>query len=227
MFGAMLMAGMAGVTQVNNPALAQQGLDMAQHMAGRASEVTSHYVGGMYTRVSYAGGKEVDTPDHPQSAGLNESVSNPVPFLWASGGSMEPIINAAWRSNQKIKVKKITTSNLEDLKSSNRTGYNPPEQLQFPKLMGLCLASHQNSSQFCTDPMTLMELLLTPEDVTALAPNLSTSVQDIDMYRKTYGSHYLILTPGNGGGTQIWGADPEGAVYPLSPNSTAWVARAR
>jgi hypothetical protein len=225
MFGAMLMAGLSGANMNINPGMAQQGMVMAQQMAGRASEVPSHYRGGSYTRVTFADGKELDTADHPQTAGLDETVANPVPFLWASGGSMEPAISAVWQTNQKLKVQRITTENVDDI--NNAKEFNPPGQLQFPKLMSLCVGNDRKSRQFCTDPMTLMELLLTPEDIAAVAPSLSASVQDVDMYRKTYGSLYLTLRPGNGGGSQMWAADGEGAVYRLKTSPTAWVVAAQ
>jgi hypothetical protein len=223
MFGAMLMAGLSGANMNFNPALAQQGMQMAQQMVGRASEVPSHYKGGAYTRVTYPDGKETDTADHPQTAGLDETVGNPVAFLWASGGPMEPMISAVWKTNQKTKVKRVTATNVDDLKNAKE--FTPPNQLQFPKLMGLCAGNDPESKQFCTDPMTLMELLLTPEDVAALAPNLSASVRDVDMYRTAYKytSLYLTLRPGNGGNSEMWGADGEGAVYQLNPSPTAWV----
>lgn len=226
MFGAMLMAGLSGANMNINPGMAQQGMQMAEQMAGRASEVPSHYKGGSYTRVTFADGKELDTADHPQTVGLDETVANPVPFLWASGGSMEPTIRAGWKSSAKVKVKKITTANLEDINSAKE--YNPPEQLQVPKLMSICVSNDAQAKQFCTDPMTLMEVLLTPEDVAALAPNLSGSLQNI-MFRNTYGyeSLYMSLRPGNGDGSQIWGADSEGAVYRLNPNPTGWVVAAQ
>ena len=138
---------------------------------------------------------------------------------------MEPMINAVWKTNQKLKVKKITTASADDEKSAK--DFNPPDQLQFPKLMGLCVGNDPQSKQFCTDPMTLMELLLTPEDVAALAPGLTAGVQDVDMYRKTYGSLYLTLRSGNGGSSRMWGADGEGAIYRLNPSPTAWVVAAQ
>jgi hypothetical protein len=225
MFGAMLMAGLSGANMNINPGMAQQGMVMAQQMAGRASEVPSHYKGGAYTQVTFTEGKESEVADHPQTAGLDETVANPVPFLWASGGSMVPTIDAVWKTNQKTKVKKITAANAGDEKEAKE--FNPPAQLQFPKLMGLCVANDPQSKQFCTDPMTLMESLLTPEDVAALAPNLSASVPDLDTYRRTYGSLYITLKPGNGGSSQMWGVDNEGAVYRLNPGPTAWIVAAQ
>jgi hypothetical protein len=221
MFGAMLMAGLSGANMNINPGMAQQGMVMAQQMAGRASEVPSHYKGGAYTRVTFSDGKESDMTDHPQTAGLDETVANPVVFLWASGGSMEPMISAIWKTNQKLKVKRVTIADVDDTKSAKE--FNPPNQLQFPKLMGLCAGNDPQSKQFCSDPLTLMELLLTPEDLAVLTPSLSTSVQNLDMYRKGYGSLYLTLRPGNGGGSLMWGADGEGAVYRLNQGPTAWV----
>lgn len=226
-FGAMAMAGLAGMNQNTNPAAAQQEQEAAQQMAGRASQVPSHYTGGSFTRVTYIGGKESAIQDHPQSAGLDEAVANPVPFLWASGGSMEPMITADWKSNQKMKEKKITTGNLDDMKNSKAKRYNVPDQLQFPKLMGFCLMSGVDSAANCSVPLTLMELLLTPEDIANLAPSLSTSVRDVEMYRNAYGSSSLVLVPGNGGGTRLWGADTGGAVYPLYPKPTSWVVAAK
>jgi hypothetical protein len=223
MFGAMVMAGLAGANQNTNPALAQQGADMAQQMAGQASNVPSHYKDGSYTRVTYAGDKEVDTPDHPLSAGLDEALGTPVPFLWASGGSTEPAFKGAWKSNQKTKTKRITPANLEDMNNAKAKRVDPPDQLQFPKLMGLCVANNPTSKQSCTQPLTLLEVLLTPDDVGALAPSLSGSLLDTGTYRNAYGSLYMTLTPGNGGGSRMWGVDGEGAAYPLYPNPTSWV----
>jgi hypothetical protein len=226
MFGAMMMAGLSGMQANINPVISQQAMNMAEQMAGRASQVPSNYQGGSYTRVIFDDGKEIATPDHPQTSGQVETVGNPLPFLWASGGSTEPYFTGSWKSNDGAKVKKITASNLDDVKNSHAKLYHPPTDMRFPKLMGLCASSDSERSN-CSNPLSLMELLLTEDDVATLAPELRKSVLDLDPYRQQYDSGNLILEPGNGGRNRIWGGDNEGAMYELSLSSTSWLTSAR
>lgn len=223
LFGAIMMAGLSGM-QVNlNPTLSQQARNMSEQMMGRASQVPSNYQGGSYTRVIFNDGKEVATPDHPQTSGQVETVGNPLPFLWASGGSTEPYFTGNWRSNDGAKVKKITSSNVNDVSNSHAKLFRPPAQLRFPKLMGLCTSLEPSS---CSNPLSLMELLLTEDDVAALAPALTSRVLDLDPYREQYDSGNLILKPGNGGNDRIWGGD-DGAMYELHLSTTSWLTSAR
>lgn len=113
MFGAMLMAGMAGMQQNYNPQLAQQAQEMSQEMAGRAGEVPSHYKGGSYTKITYVGGKAVSSLDHPQPSGEFETVGLPVPLLWASGGTREPIYAGSWKGTEKARGRHYTAEELE------------------------------------------------------------------------------------------------------------------
>ena len=226
MFGAMLMAGLSGMQANINPTVSQQAMNMAEQMAGRASQVPSNYQGGSYIRVIFHDGKEVTTPDHPQTSGQVETVGNPLPFLWASGGSTEPYFTGNWKSNDRAKVKKITASNLDDVKNSHAKLYHPPAGMKFPKLMGLCASSDSEKTN-CSNPLSLMELLLTKDDLAALAPELSASLLDLDQFRQHYDSGTLILQPGNGGRNRMWGGDDEGAMYELNLSSTAWLISAR
>jgi hypothetical protein len=226
MFAAMMMAGLSGMQQNMNPAMAQQTMGVAQQMAGRASQVPSHYQGGSYTRVVFDNGKEVATPDHPQTSGEDETVGKPLPFLWASGGSTEPYFTGYWKSNDGMKVKKITASNLDDEHNSHAKRYRPPTELRFPKLMSLCTSSGAENT-FCSNPLSLMELLLTKDDVATLAPQLSSNLVDLDRFRQQYDSGALNLEPGNGGHNRVWGGDDEGAMYELNLSSTSWLISAR
>ena len=221
MFGAMLMAGFSGMQANINPAVSQQAMNMAEQMAGRASQVPSNYQGGSYIRVIFHDGKEVTTPDHPQTSGQVETVGNPLPFLWASsGGSTEPYFTGNWKSNDRAKVKKITASNLDDVKNSHAKLYHPPAGMKFPKLMGLCASSDSKKTN-CSNPLSLMELMLTKDDLAALAPELSASLLDLDQFRQQYDSGNLILEPGHGGGSRRWGGADEGAMYELNLSSTS------
>jgi hypothetical protein len=226
MFAAMLMAGLSGMQQNTNPGLAQQSMDVAQQMAGRASQVPSHYKGGSYTRVVFDDGKEVATPDHPETSGQDETVGEPLPFLWASGGSTDPYFSGVWKTTAGTKVKKITLSNLDDMDNSHAKRYNPPAQLLFPKLMSLCSVQGPDSKS-CSSPVSLMEVLLTHDDVDALVPSLSANLMDLDSYRKTYDSATLVLEPGNGQGDHVWGMDNDGAIFQLVLSPTSWLSGAR
>jgi hypothetical protein len=226
MFGAMLMAGLSGMQQNMNPMMAQQTMDVAQQMAGRASQVPSHYKGGSYTRVVFDEGKEVAALDHPQTAGEDEAVGEPLPFLWASAGSTEPYFSGDWKTTHGTKVRKITASNLDDVKDSHAKRYNPPAELRFPKLMSLCTVTSPTEKS-CSNPLSLMELLLTRDDVATLAPDLAASLVDVARFRGAYDSATLILNSGNGGGQLMWGVDNDGAMFQLSTDPTSWLTGAR
>jgi hypothetical protein len=222
MFAAMMMAGLSGMQQNTNPTLARQTMDAAQQMAGRASEVPSHYKGGSYTRVAFDDGKEVITPDHPQTSGEFETVREPVPFLWASGGSMEPYFFGYWKTTQSTKVRKITIANLDDVNNAHAKRYSPPTELAFPKLAKLCIVRGPED-KVCSSPLSLMELLLTRDDVGTLAPALSADLVNLDGYRQSYDSAILVLEPSNGDGQYMWGVDDNGALFQLSPSATSWL----
>jgi len=226
MFAAMMMAGLSGMQQNTNPILAHQTMDAAEQMAGRASQVPSHYKGGSYTRVVFDNGKELPVVDHPQTSGESETVGEPLPFLWASGGSTEPYFAGYWKATEGTKVKKIATSNLDDVNNSRAKRFSPPAELRFPKLMSLCTVKSADQRS-CSNPLTLMELLLTRDDVAAMSPNLPSNPLDLDAFRQSYDSATVVIEAGNGGSQIEWGADDDGAIYQLSLGATSWLIGAR
>ena len=92
--------------------------------------------------------------------------------------------------------------------------------------MSLCTSSGAENT-FCSNPLSLMELLLTKADVATLAPELSSNLVDLDRFRQQYDSGNLNLEPGNGGHNRVWGGDDDGAMYELNLSSTSWLISAR
>jgi hypothetical protein len=220
MFGAMLMAGIAGMQQNSNPAVAQQTREAAEEMAGRASEVPSHYVGGSYAKITYSNGKEITTVDHPQPTGEFETVGLPVPLLWASGGSHDPVYVGLWKGTEKAKGRRYALADMDKNTSGRVKLSNAPEGLRFPKLMSLCVESS------CSNPLSLTELMLTTDDLYVLAPALVSSFDNNATLRQAYMADRLVVDPTNGGRKMI-GIDKDGAVFELHSGPTIWLQPAR
>jgi hypothetical protein len=218
MFAAMLMGGLAGMQQ--NPVARDQISDEAAEMAGRASQVPSHYAGGSYTIATYPDGKEAATVQHPQPSGEDETVGLPVPLLWASGGSTTAFYSGRWiAANQKPYVKRITASDVGKDVRARRT--NVPNDLRFPKFMTLCTGTAN-----CSNPLTLMELLLTHEDIEAFAPALAASFDESANLRNAYKSDKLVVRTAYAGG-RMAAIDKDGTLYLLSPEPTNWLVPSR
>lgn len=216
MFGAMVMTGLAGVQQNSNPVAAQRTQEAAQEMAGRASEVPSHYVGGSYTKITYANGREVSTIDHPHPTGEFETVGLPVPLLWASGALRDPIYAGLWKGTEKAKGRRYTVAEMDKNPSAQVKLSNAPEDLLFPKLASLC------AGRSCSNPLTLTELILTTEDVNALAPALVSSFENNGYLRQAYIADNLIIDPTNGGRKMI-GIDKDGTAFEVYSKPTIWL----
>lgn len=221
-FGAALLAGLSGVAAQSNPALAQAGLETAEDENDRASQIPSHYSGGSYVTAIYRHNSQVLDTQKPRAAGVDHAIGSPMPLLLASGGSFAPVYVGHWAAGEKPLMKRITVSDLKSGKEVKFQERRPPDTLYFPKLITLCAAR-------CTLPVTLAELILTSDDVLALAPSLyidhltaSTGESTIPSVSSYFQSGQIRLE-GSFGGTQYVAFDDQGNTYILRWGPAEWV----
>lgn len=86
--------------------------------------------------------------------------------------------------------------------------------------MSLCV---QNS---CSTPLSLTELILTTEDVSAFNPALISSFDNNVNLRQAYLSNQLTLDPTNGGRKMI-GIAKDGSAYEVHTKPTVWLQSTR
>jgi hypothetical protein len=183
--------------------------DLAQtsgQVMGNAFEVESNFHGGSYKKGVYDdNGKISLAKDKPKSAGKEYAVGNPLILLWASGPSLLPSYYGRWetRHSPTFQVAKADApwNGKGDTKSEN------PPNLTYPRLQSLCAAT-------CSKPVSLIEAILTPDEVSKLAPTLNAAPVDLDAQRQAYPDGKLTLAEGNANNAWV-GFDDGGWVYSI------------
>jgi hypothetical protein len=217
MFGAMVMAGLSGMTAASNPVASAADSEVAGKMASEATNVANHYVGGGYTRLAFPEGsaKPIATDDHPMPTGKSHAVGNPIPVLWASGGSNAPTYFGHWSAGTKPLVVEHKAGKKEDPKHRAKAENIP--DLQYPRLSILCASS-------CSKPMSALELMLTREDLLSMQPDtVSKAPQDLEYYRQAYNQNSLTLEPTNLRERWYLGYDNAGNVYEVNTTPAGWL----
>jgi hypothetical protein len=217
MFGAMLMAGLSGMTAVSNPVASAAGSEVAGEMASDATNVANHYTGGSYTKVVFVGDptQTTATVDHPIPAGKSHAVGNPVPILWASGHSDQPTYLGHWSAGTKPLVIEHHVGKKEDPKHRAKT-QNVPD-LEYPRLGILC-------SKTCSIPVSTLELMLTRDDLVTISPSTIGSLPpDLDLYRTAYTQNALTLLPSNLRERWYLGFDSKANAYEINSTPAGWL----
>jgi hypothetical protein len=216
-FTALMLGAAAGVaTQNGDAATATQASNAAGQLAGEKSVVASEYSGGFFSGVTYTNGAPVVTSYKPQPAGASEAIGWPRPLLWASGGSLTSSFYAESICSSKDKVycwtHYIRPQDLGDKKKRRQHLDGPIPALYYPKVARLC-----SSPNGCSIELTLMEVLLNPEDTLALAPGKSITGFNMADRDAQYRSGTLSLVP------FIIGFDKDGVQYSPRNGPNSWL----
>jgi len=220
MLGAFAMAGASGYQQNYNPAAAQQSMDLADELAGKSLAVAATHKGGSYSAVTYRDGKEVISKHQPKASGEDATVGLPVPLLWASGASLSATFVGTWGYTSTPWIRTITPADVASgtEKTTRIKQMRPPSVLHFPKLMRLCVGT----LHFCSVPVTLMEVMLTRDDVAAFAPGLETKVDtDVAFNAASYDADTVLIQASNFDDERMAAFDERGTVYVMKPSDSA------
>lgn len=212
--GALALAGSTYATTIGAGDAAAQFSEMYGNAMAHAFEVPSEFKGGSFTTVTYANGTPRSTTVTPKTAGKREAIGTPVPMLWASGGSLSPTIAAAWRNGDSAKseaIKMDAKTTKQEWKKYELKG------LLYPRMHQLCTAPNQ-----CSPQLTLMELLLSADDLQALAPGTESHLPQLSAWFSRYASRQPISVAA--AGDRFVGFDAAGVVYITRHRPTEWLA---
>jgi hypothetical protein len=214
--GALALAGSAYSSSVG-------AADSAATLAGlygtamaSAYEVPSDFKGGEFVAMTYANGTARATKMAPKTAGKREAVGTPLPLLWASGPSLSPSIAAAWRNGDSNKSEAIKLD--AKTKKQEWKKYEVPS-LMYPRMHQLCAAPDS-----CSPKLTLLELMLSADDVRALAPGTESSLPNIASWASRYASRQPVSV--TTAGERFVGFDASGVVYITRHRPTEWLVSA-
>jgi hypothetical protein len=221
MFGAMMMAGLAGYSSAAAPAAAALDSQVAGKLVTDASNVKSNYSGGHYAKLLYDKDSinGVTTSDKPKTSGKTHALGSPFPLLWGSGDPTAPTFLAALSAGQKPAVVEIKAGQeVPPGKEKVKLESLPP--LHYPKFGILCSAQ-------CSYPVALGEIILTREDLQEFAPNLLSLLPDLTSLRTAYLSDGLTMSPGNYSANTFIGFDERGDAFRFSVSPSVWIVPSR
>lgn len=211
--GALAMAGAAYSSNIGaTDAAANLGMLYGNAMS-KAFEVPSDLKGGGFTAVTYPTGVSHSTEMKPKTSGKHEAVGTPAELLWGSGSSMSPTVAGAWKNGESGKTEAIRvdarTTKLEKKK------YDVPA-LDYPRLQRLCSAPGR-----CTDRVTVLEVMLTSDDLLALAPALENQKPSLGSWASMYRTRQPLTVAS--AFDQFAGFDQNGIVYLTAQQPTQWL----
>ncbi len=222
--GALLMSGLAGMQK--ETASATQAAAAAGAMMEKANSVPSIYKSGRYLGVTYVAGDPKTTTYLPKPSGKYDAIGNPLPIIWASGGSMSSAVFAQVVSSGKVRGTRIGPEDAgktqdKNLKKKQRlnTGTLPP--LYYPRLAAFQYPQSDGKT-ITTWPFTLLELMLDQNDLDALLPN--SQVKGLTWYEENqeYSRGRLVFINGNYK-FGMAGYDSKGATYIVRCKETSWL----
>jgi hypothetical protein len=211
--GALALAGTTFATTVGAGDAAAQFSEMYGNAMAHAYEVPSELKGGSFIAVTYVNGTAKSTTVTPKTAGKHEAIRTPVPMLWASGGSLSPTIEALWRNGDTGKTEAIKLDGKTTKQQWKKYELKP---LFYPRVQQLCAEPNR-----CSKPLTLMELMLSEDDLRLLAPGTETSLPKIGTWIDRYSSHQSISVAT--AGDRFTGFDSTGVVYITRQQPTEWL----
>ena len=222
------MAALGGVSAgLGDAASAAAASTAATNAISDSSQVMSHWKDGSYTARTYSAGQPTEHAFTPKASGSRTALGLPQPVLWASAGSLEQAAS--------LRLVKPGGSNAKVF--SARFVEQPPQRgremtlpdLSYPRLASICL---QDGSS-CTIPVSLGELLLQGDDLTALAPNagvasaLTKGAFDLSDWNQAYEKQPgALVLKSETFRTSILGFDHAGACYTASADPGHWFVAA-
>ena len=211
--GAMALAGSAYSSSIG-------AADSATALAGvygdamaSASQVPSDFKGGSFMARTYETGAPRDTKITPKTSGKHEAVGTPLPLLWASGPSLVPTTVATWRNGDSNKSEAIRIDSRT--KKQEWKNHQIPT-LSYPKLQQIC-----GQGDACSPRLLLLEVMLTADDLRALAPGTESLLPDIAAWASRYASHQPLSVVK--AGEQFAGYHESGVVYITRHRPTEWL----
>ena len=211
--GALALAGSAYTSSVG-------AADSAATLAGlygaamaSAYEVPSDFKGGEFISTTYANGAPRATKMSPKTAGKREAIGTPLPLLWASGPSLSPFLAATWRNGDTNKSEAIGWTPTRRSRSGRNTTCR---RLVYPRLHQLCAGA-----DVCSPKLTVLELILSAEDLRALAPGTDSRLPNVEPWAAKYTSREAISVVA--AGNRFAGFDPSGVTYITRHRPTEWL----
>jgi len=187
--------------------------ELSGNAMAKASEVPSVYKGGKFVAVTYPSGIAKRTDMQPQTAGKHEAIGTPLPILWASGSSLSSAVPAFWRNGDTGKSFAMKVdSKTKKLEWKNHL----VPALDYPRLMQFCDGGKQ-----CTPHMTLLEVLLSSDDVRALAPGAEWDLPKLEFAASRYAAQQPLTIASASAG--FVGFDKAGVVYQTTQSPTEWL----
>jgi hypothetical protein len=214
--GVLAFAGSAYATHIGAADAAAELSSLYGNAMAKAFEVPSEFKGGSFVSTTYADGAAKTLKAAPKTSGKQEAVGTPLPMLWASGGALSPTVTAAWKSGDAAKSEAMK---LDAKTRKPEWKKQPVPSLAYPRVQQLCFEASR-----CSAPLTLLELMLTTDDLRAFAAGTESSLPDVDAYRAGYLARQPISVVA--AGSQFAGFDASGAVYVTRHRPTEWLTSA-
>lgn len=211
--GALALAGSAYSSSVG-------AADSAATLAGlygtamaNAYEVPSDFKGGEFMATTYANGSPRAAKMVPKTAGKREALGTPVPILWASGASLSPFVAATWRNGDTDKSEAIR---LDAKAKKQEWKKHAVPSLMYPRMQQLCAAAND-----CSPMLTLLEIMLSADDVRALAPGIESRLPNAAPWASKYSARQPLSVVA--AGDRFTGFDASGVVYITRHRPTEWL----
>jgi hypothetical protein len=214
--GALALAGSTYATHIGAADAAAQLSQAYGNVMAHAFEVPSDFKGGSFLAVTYANGIAKSANITPKTAGKHEAIGTPVAMLWASGGSLTPTLDAVWRNGDSSKSEAIK---LDAKTTKQEWKKYELKAMSYPRVQQLCAGVNQ-----CSTPVTVLEVMLSADDLQALAPGTDARLPRLSSYAARYASRQPISVAA--AGDRITGFDATGVVYITRQRPTEWLSTA-
>jgi hypothetical protein len=214
--GALAMAGSA-YSQIAGVAESAAALsELSGNVMARAFEVPSDFKDGSFVSVTYVNGAPRATTLKPKTAGKHEAIGTPVPMLWASGHSLSCHVRAIWSNGDDARTEAIRIDSKTTKQEWKKYKLTP---LLYPRLQQLC-----DQRNRCTPQLTLLEVMLSADDLRTVAPASAGNIPDLSAWR----AHYAAGSPLSVGaaGDRFTGFDEAGVTYVTRHRPTEWLVTA-
>jgi hypothetical protein len=214
--GALAMAGSA-YSQFSGVADSAAALsELSGNAMARAFEVASDFKDGSFVSVTYANGTPRASTLKPKTAGKHEAIGTPVPMLWASGHSLAPYVQALWSNGDENKSEAIKIDAKTKKQEWKKHELTP---LMYPKMQQLCDGQNR-----CTSRLTLLEVMLSADDLSVLAPATVSRVPNLSSWSAQYAAGDRLSVAA--AGERFTGFDASGVTYITRHRPTEWLVTA-
>jgi hypothetical protein len=190
--------------------------ELSGNAMAKAFEVASDFKDGSFVSVTYVNGTPRSTTLKPKTAGKHEAIGTPVPMLWASGPSLSPAVQALWSNGDTSKSEAIRIDGKTTKQEWKKYELKP---LMYPKVQQLC-----DRRDRCSSRLTILEVMLSADDLRALAPATASRLPNISTWSSQYGlgDHLTVAAAGE----RYTGFDASGVTYVTRQRPTEWLVTA-